>query len=104
MAIPTPQTKQCKSCTKEKPLDAFYAQIGGVLGRRAQCKECYRSYMDNELETLECVTCGGPRSRRSARCSSCDAAEKRQQRATDPAARDIHNGRMRAWRSKRKTA
>jgi hypothetical protein len=37
------KTKTCSRCGKRKPLDAFYRQACGALGRRAMCKVCFRA-------------------------------------------------------------
>jgi hypothetical protein len=36
--------KVCKRCGKEKPLEAFYAQVGNLDGRQGKCIECARAY------------------------------------------------------------
>ncbi len=33
-------TKRCKQCGESKPVEAFYRQKGGRLGREARCKVC----------------------------------------------------------------
>ena len=36
--------KVCVKCGEKKPLDGYYKNKGGTLGRRATCKVCGRSY------------------------------------------------------------
>lgn len=33
-------SKVCQDCSKRKSVDYFYKVKGGLLGRRAECKEC----------------------------------------------------------------
>lgn len=38
------ESKRCSKCGRVLPLDAFYAQPRGLLGRRPECKSCQNSY------------------------------------------------------------
>ncbi len=96
------ETKHCNTCNTDKPLDEFYKQKGGFQGRRAQCKDCYRDYMDTPVETLRCSSCGKARSRRSKLCSECAAAKAREDRANNPTLAEWHRERIRTWRNSKK--
>ena len=38
------ETKKCKTCNRELPLEAFRKDKHGYLGRKANCKECHDEF------------------------------------------------------------
>lgn len=84
------QVKICSNCKKEKPITDFHKDSRGVLGVRADCKECRSSKTKKPKEehlpnlsskTFKCVDCGEefkPTSNRQLRCTSCRAQEHKE--------------------------
>tara|TARA_Y100000034_G_scaffold136607_1_gene214109 strand:- start:2788 stop:3162 length:375 start_codon:yes stop_codon:yes gene_type:complete len=65
------ETKKCKYCRKEKPVDDFEVAntVGGKVYRRLKCKQCYfdvkrnyvskkRQWLDSYKKTQKCRSCG----------------------------------------------
>lgn len=47
------ETKICRECKRELPLDNFYRGNGGKHGRVSICKECYKTYHNAWLEATK---------------------------------------------------
>lgn len=88
--------KKCTKCATWKPLDDFYKQSNGRLGRRGDCIRCVRerqnrAYRPDAAEKARWYTlceCGGKKSRTAQRCRNCvkplvDDANPRWRLATD---------------------
>lgn len=103
-------TKRCKKCREIKPLDGFYKQSTGRLGRMARCKACQYTKVDNDKRKvlsadLLCNVCkerkprtdfyGDPtKPTSSRRCKACDkkrnAARPHRPRSKEANARHHH--------------
>ena len=67
-----PIFRKCSKCHKEKPLDEFYDEKNGYLGKMAKCKDCFKVLMERrKIHNIEnriepkvkvCNACGQEKS------------------------------------------
>ena len=74
------ETKKCKTCNRELPLDAFRKDKHGYLGRKANCKECMSKHEKQiRVYELTCENCGEKftaTNKRARYCSKCRYKEQ----------------------------
>ena len=74
------ETKKCKTCNRELPLDAFRKDKHGYLGRKANCKECISKHEKQiRVYELTCENCGEKftaTNKRARYCSKCRYKEQ----------------------------
>lgn len=74
--------KMCSRCLTDKPLDRFYPDQRGPLGRRSECKDCASAFRHGRRGRLEQVTSHGLSTYNNwgCRCGICRAANTEYQR------------------------